>query len=117
VITVLKVLWYGFFFWFLDFRVILLYACQSRGDWHRTKDILLEGNSWIIQTIKDSGLRGRGGACFPGGLKWSFMNKPGWEKVNAMLKSIHPPAHILLPHHVAPLQLSRPIFPLPNPNL
>jgi len=30
--------------------------------------------------MKDSGLRGRGGAGFPSGLKWSFMNKPGWEK-------------------------------------
>ena len=52
---------------------------QSRGDWHRTKDILNKGDSWIIQTIKDSGLRGRGGAGFTSGLKWSFMNKPGWE--------------------------------------
>lgn len=34
----------------------------------------------IINTIKESGLRGRGGAGFPSGLKWSFMNKPGWEK-------------------------------------
>ena len=58
----------------------LLVGAQSRGDWHRTKDILLKGDSWIIQTIKDSGLRGRGGAGFPSGLKWSFMNKPGWEK-------------------------------------
>ncbi|KAI1783323.1 NADH-ubiquinone oxidoreductase [Ganoderma leucocontextum] len=55
-------------------------GAQSRGDWHKTKDILLKGDSWIIQTIKDSGLRGRGGAGFPSGLKWSFMNKPGWEK-------------------------------------
>ena len=47
---------------------------------HKTKDILAKGDSWIIQTIKDSGLRGRGGAGFPSGLKWSFMNKPGWEK-------------------------------------
>lgn len=53
---------------------------QARGDWHRTKDIVLKGDSWIIQQIKDSGLRGRGGAGFPSGLKWSFMNKPGWEK-------------------------------------
>ncbi|KAH0826876.1 NADH-binding subunit of NADH:ubiquinone oxidoreductase [Lanmaoa asiatica] len=57
-----------------------LKGASSRGDWHRTKDILLKGDSWIIQTIKDSGLRGRGGAGFPSGLKWSFMNKPGWEK-------------------------------------
>ncbi|THU83221.1 NADH-ubiquinone oxidoreductase [Dendrothele bispora CBS 962.96] len=54
-------------------------GAKSRGDWHRTKDILLKGDSWIIQTIKDSGLRGRGGAGFPSGLKWSFMNKPNWQ--------------------------------------
>ncbi|OCF57115.1 NADH dehydrogenase [ubiquinone] flavoprotein 1, mitochondrial [Kwoniella mangroviensis CBS 10435] len=57
-----------------------LKGAQSRGDWHKTKEIILKGDSWIIQTIKDSGLRGRGGAGFPSGLKWSFMNKPGWEK-------------------------------------
>jgi NADH dehydrogenase (ubiquinone) flavoprotein 1 len=61
-------------------RVYVADARQSRGDWHKTKEILLKGDSWIIQTIKDSGLRGRGGAGFPSGLKWSFMNKPGWEK-------------------------------------
>lgn len=61
-------------------HIITFKYFQSRGDWHRTKDILLKGDSWIIQTIKDSGLRGRGGAGFPSGLKWSFMNKPGWEK-------------------------------------
>ncbi|GHJ85419.1 hypothetical protein NliqN6_1821 [Naganishia liquefaciens] len=55
-------------------------GAQSRGDWHKTKEILLKGDSWIIQQVKDSGLRGRGGAGFPSGLKWSFMNKPGWEK-------------------------------------
>jgi NADH dehydrogenase (ubiquinone) flavoprotein 1 len=55
-------------------------GAQARGDWHRTKDILAKGDSWIIQQVKDSGLRGRGGAGFPSGLKWSFMNKPDWQK-------------------------------------
>ena len=35
------------------------------------------GAEWILNEIKVSGLRGRGGAGFPTGLKWSFMNKPG----------------------------------------
>ncbi|KAM0750101.1 NADH-ubiquinone oxidoreductase 51 kDa subunit, mitochondrial [Meredithblackwellia eburnea MCA 4105] len=54
-------------------------GAMKRGDWHRTKDIIAKGDSWIIQQIKDSGLRGRGGAGFPSGLKWSFMNKPNWQ--------------------------------------
>ncbi|KEI42335.1 uncharacterized protein L969DRAFT_84191 [Mixia osmundae IAM 14324] len=57
-----------------------LKAAKSRGDWHKTKEIILKGDSWLIQQIKDSGLRGRGGAGFPSGLKWSFMNKPGWKE-------------------------------------
>ncbi|KAH7084030.1 NADH-ubiquinone oxidoreductase [Auriculariales sp. MPI-PUGE-AT-0066] len=52
---------------------------KSRGDWHKTKEIMLKGDNWIIETIKSSGLRGRGGAGFPSGLKWSFMNKPNWQ--------------------------------------
>lgn len=31
---------------------------------------------WILNEIKVSGLRGRGGAGFPTGMKWGFMNKP-----------------------------------------
>jgi NADH dehydrogenase (ubiquinone) flavoprotein 1 len=47
----------------------------KRGDWNRTKDILGMGPDWIIDEIKASGLRGRGGAGFPSGLKYSFMPK------------------------------------------
>jgi NADH dehydrogenase (ubiquinone) flavoprotein 1 len=48
----------------------------QQGDWHKTKEIVLKGSAWIIDEVKKSGLRGRGGAGFPSGLKWSFMNKP-----------------------------------------
>lgn len=43
---------------------------KKMGDWHKTKEIILKGHDWIIGEIKASGLRGRGGAGFPSGLKW-----------------------------------------------
>lgn len=59
---------YGFQPWNLK-------AAQARGDWDNTKDILARGPEAIIEEIKASGLRGRGGAGFPTGMKWSFMPK------------------------------------------
>lgn len=56
-----------------------LKSAQKYGDWHKTKEIILKGHDWIISEIKASGLRGRGGAGFPSGMKWSFMNPKGWE--------------------------------------
>ncbi|VDQ08643.1 unnamed protein product [Trichobilharzia regenti] len=53
-----------------------LKGAMRRGHWYKTKEILLKGSDWIIEEIKKSGLRGRGGAGFPSGMKWSFMNKP-----------------------------------------
>jgi len=53
-----------------------LKGALARGDWYKTKEIVEKGHDWILNEIKSSGLRGRGGAGFPSGMKWSFMNKP-----------------------------------------
>ncbi len=64
-----------------------LKGALSRGAWENTKSLLLRGSDWIIGEVKDSGLRGRGGAGFPTGLKWSFMPKddprPSYLVINA----------------------------------
>lgn len=65
-----------------------LKAAKNRGDWDKTKEILARGREWIIEEIKNSGLRGRGGAGFSTGLKWSFMPKvsdgrPAYLVINA----------------------------------
>jgi len=52
-----------------------LQGALKRGDWYKTKEMVVKGRDWIINEIKASGLRGRGGAGFPSGLKWSFMPK------------------------------------------
>ena len=63
-------------------------AARARGCWDNTKAILEKGPDGIIDEMKKSGLRGRGGAGFPTGLKWSFMPKevkdrPHYLVVNA----------------------------------
>ncbi len=65
-----------------------LKGAQARGDWDNTKAILARGHDDIVEEMKTSGLRGRGGAGFPTGLKWSFMPKevgarPHYLVVNA----------------------------------
>ena len=65
-----------------------LKAAMKRGHFDGTADILGKGRDWIINEMKASGLRGRGGAGFPTGLKWSFMPKevgdrPHYLVVNA----------------------------------
>ena len=65
-----------------------LASAKKRGDWDNTKGLLAKGRDWVIKEVKASGLRGRGGAGFPTGLKWSFMPKendgrPHYLVVNA----------------------------------
>ena len=72
---------YGFHDWGLE-------GAKKRGAWNATKDMLDLGRDWIITNVKNSGLRGRGGAGFSTGLKWSFMPKevkdrPHYLVVNA----------------------------------
>ncbi|MBZ9935086.1 NADH-quinone oxidoreductase subunit NuoF [Mesorhizobium sp. BR1-1-16] len=52
-----------------------LQGALKRGSWDGTKTILEAGRDWIVDQMKASGLRGRGGAGFSTGLKWSFMPK------------------------------------------
>ena len=72
---------YGLHDWGLE-------GARARGAWDGTKAILEKGRDWILNEMKASGLRGRGGAGFPTGLKWSFMPKqsdgrPHYLVVNA----------------------------------
>jgi NADH-quinone oxidoreductase subunit F len=72
---------YGLHDWGLD-------GARARGAWDGTKAILEKGRDWIVNEVKASGQRGRGGAGFPTGLKWSFMPKqsdgrPHYLVVNA----------------------------------
>ena len=65
-----------------------LAGAKARGDWDNTAAILKRGHDDVIEEVKSSGLRGRGGAGFPTGLKWSFMPKevgarPHYLVVNA----------------------------------
>lgn len=64
-----------------------LASAKMHGDWDNTKSLIAKGRDWIIEEIKSSGLRGRGGAGFSTGMKWSFMPKnhlnPSYLVVNA----------------------------------
>ncbi|MGP1395853.1 MAG: NADH-quinone oxidoreductase subunit NuoF [Inquilinaceae bacterium] len=66
-----------------------LASARRRGVWDDTKGLIARGREAIVEAIKESGLRGRGGAGFPTGLKWSFMPKepsadrPSYLVINA----------------------------------
>ena len=71
------------------FQSPFLKAAQQRGDWDGTKKLMAVGQDAIIDAVKASGLRGRGGAGFPTGMKWGFMpkepkpGKPNFLVINA----------------------------------
>jgi NADH-quinone oxidoreductase subunit F len=71
------------------FQSPYLKAARARGDWDDTAKLMQIGQDDIIDSIKASGLRGRGGAGFPTGMKWGFMpkepkpGKPNFLVINA----------------------------------
>jgi NADH-quinone oxidoreductase subunit F len=72
---------YGLHDWRLE-------GAKARGVWNGTTEMLRQTPEWICDQIKASSLRGRGGAGFPTGLKWTFMPKqegarPHYLVVNA----------------------------------
>ena len=65
-----------------------LAGARRRGHWDGTSGIIKRGAEAIVDEVKRSGLRGRGGAGFPTGLKWSFMprgddDRPKYLVINA----------------------------------
>jgi NADH-quinone oxidoreductase subunit F len=62
-----------------------LEGARARGAWNGTKDIVAQTPEWICDQMKASGLRGRGGAGFATGLKWTFMPKQESERPHYLL--------------------------------
>ncbi len=69
---------YGLHDWGLE-------GAKARGAWNGTADIVAQTPEWICDQIKASGLRGRGGAGFATGLKWTFMPKQESERPHYLL--------------------------------
>ncbi|MDP3659854.1 MAG: NADH-quinone oxidoreductase subunit F, partial [Phenylobacterium sp.] len=64
---------YGLHDWGLE-------GAKRRGAYNAVDAMLSQTPEWLCEQIKNSGLRGRGGAGFATGLKWTFMPKQESER-------------------------------------
>ena len=92
---------YGFHDWRLK-------AARARGAWDGTKAMIERGQEAVVEEVKASGLRGRGGAGFPTGLKWSFMPKQSDGRPNYLVINADEfgARHLQGPGHHAPRSAS-----------
>ncbi len=67
--------------YFGDAEARSLEGWRKRGGYQALEKALAMAPGDIVNVVKESGLRGRGGAGFPTGMKWSFM-KPGDGKAH-----------------------------------
>ncbi len=58
---------------------------ESTGGYEQSRQALTMSRDQLVETVKSSGLLGRGGAAFPAGMKWSFLApaRPSYLVVNA----------------------------------
>src|SRR2546422_7099749 len=68
----------------------------KRGGYEVLRQALTMDPSKVTDVVKESGLRGRGGAGFPPGLKWSFMPKRSEEHTSELQSRLHLVCRLLL---------------------
>ncbi|WP_394393422.1 hypothetical protein [Shewanella woodyi] len=69
---------------------------QNHGGYQGFRKSLTQSQEQLLDTLKESNLRGRGGAGFPTGLKWSFVPR-GDDAPSPVISSLMPMRWSLVP--------------------